>query len=1177
MKRKFAAVILFMAMTVAFGASTAYAEQPDNSPDTIVSVDFETYNDSASIDKTYNFMWDENYSQGGRVDRFGSKAYKFVPRVGADLAGGINTSKLGLLLNQAYTLSMKVETENVNVRLATVPPYGLTMISPEGDITVESRTNLFLASYNNQTKEYKATFIYTAAIDEIRLFYNGLNSNPAAIYVDDITIAAQDKIWDEDFDKEAVIAPPYTVRDWDSNTPTSEIADSKLRLTMNTDEGGYNGGFLYFRREDMSALDNRYLMPDRDYTFEMKVDTDDRVAEWYIDIGLEGDSSPYPAGLTVRPDNGTVSHWGSIITHSGYNAATSTLSFGLRYTSGAPQFKLTLKSALPSQTDVEFGIDYLGLSVLPIGNGLDIDLTNAKLEYDKGENIDLSGAVVMQKWTNYKEAELLTYTQSGSPAAGQYTVSGYDPSSVGVQTITVESMHSTQTIEVRVKDDLSNLVVTPVGGTDLDYEYGQAFDPAEFAAKLQVTAARKSDPDNYFAVEYGAQDGYTLTAPEFNEYKPYRYEVKAEFGGFESSVFVNVKNPAHNAPFVLYAEDFEGIDTGSYSLAAGGFMSIRNGSPVTYPVSNGNRAMALDTQEGELMMIAGLDKMIAGNAYTFSMKLDFNLGGKELHFDYVDTTDTWHAFGIKADGSVYRVGGHFKNMHNVRYDNVTKQLTFTILAVGGESNRQGNRILLFPQGAGKVTIDDIIIYKAQHVIDIDFNEYTNDSSGKAILSGAYGAINNDNYANQQVSITSDKKLRADFEALSNDSWPKPFLMNNTSPLIRGREYSFQFDFEISNISEWYIDVYYKDSNKYTHTVNGSSITSTAATSASITGNRVSVVFTYPMDADKLEYHVIAKINQGSAPAYMIIDNITLDITPVAHSMTVDTRNAKTVYIHQQDSFDSTGVEALLTLTDYSVQNVSSSVSYTGFDNSSVGDKTISVSHGLSGLSTEYSVKVVKKVKSVSADTQGVATSIPGGLGIKLDGLRVFVTYEDDSQYTLMPDDYTVDVSELDEQQYYTVTVSHIDPLDDTQYIDNFFIYVKTAISIELDTSAVKKAYAYGEALSLEGLIVNIKYSGHEDADLSPTQLSAGEYFVVRGGYDGYKPGAYTIVVMYGDFEQEYSVEVAQETFEADEDVKPLDKDKPNPTAAIIVGAVGVTAVGCGITAGLIIKRKRGKK
>lgn len=114
---------------------------------------------------------------------------------------------------------------------------------------------------------------------------------------------------------------------------------------------------------------------------------------------------------------------------------------------------------------------------------IEVTTQPAKTEYKEGEPLDTAGMVITGTFNNKKTVDI---------PLSDVEISGYDPATIGTQTVKVAYQGLEATFEVVVKKGISALNQAPVihGAKDVTLTVGDAFDP-----KAGVTASDAEDDD----------------------------------------------------------------------------------------------------------------------------------------------------------------------------------------------------------------------------------------------------------------------------------------------------------------------------------------------------------------------------------------------------------------------------------------------------------------------------------------------------------------------------------------------------------------------------------------------------------------------------------------------------------------------------------------------------------
>lgn len=157
--------------------------------------------------------------------------------------------------------------------------------------------------------------------------------------------------------------------------------------------------------------------------------------------------------------------------------------------------------------DILLGQNYLTLAVAPAERiGITIDSLPSKTVYDWGCELDTAGLAV---------SELLTYGEGKKIT--EYTLSGYDPETPGVQTVTVTAGEFTAQFEVTVKERVP--AALSVSAVKTVYERDHVFTKDDFTVTVSYEGGRELTADEFEieALLNGDSWEITLTADGLSE------------------------------------------------------------------------------------------------------------------------------------------------------------------------------------------------------------------------------------------------------------------------------------------------------------------------------------------------------------------------------------------------------------------------------------------------------------------------------------------------------------------------------------------------------------------------------------------------------------------------------------------------------------------------------------
>lgn len=161
------------------------------------------------------------------------------------------------------------------------------------------------------------------------------------------------------------------------------------------------------------------------------------------------------------------------------------------------------------------------------------------------------------------------------------------------------------------------------------------------------------------------------------------------------------------------------------------------------------------------------------------------------------------------------------------------------------------------------------------------------------------------------------------------------------------------------------------------------------------------------------------------------------------------------------------------------------------------------------------------IESIVADTSLVQKTYYVGDELNIENLEVVVNYTDDTNRPLNNNEFEISGFDSQTPGKQKITISY-------EGFKDYYVVsiIKKVTSISLDTANVKKTYEYGEDISFEGLVVRANFERLGEAEIQRNAFLDG-YSIDLGLYDPYKPGTYTITVIYKNQKASYQVVVNQ--------------------------------------------------
>lgn len=298
--------------------------------------------------------------------------------------------------------------------------------------------------------------------------------------------------------------------------------------------------------------------------------------------------------------------------------------------------------------------------------------------------------------------------------------------------------------------------------------------------------------------------------------------------------------------------------------------------------------------------------------------------------------------------------------------------------------------------------------------------------------------------------------------------------------------------ESLNVAGATIKVYYSDKSTKTLPVNSNWCTGFDSSKA---GPRT-VTVNYPVGGNSVSF--------------------TVNVAALA-GIKVSALPKKTEY-YVGEAEDKKGLVVTQIFTDGSTDILDSGYVTSGFETTTAGQKTITVSFG--GFSATYRITVRERtVSKITVSSAPAKTEYFMGDELDRTGLLVTATYNDGSQ-TDVTEYVTLLGFDTTAVGIRTVTVMYLSGA--TNFSDTFTITVKiaSASGIEITTPAAKTEYLAGEEFDPSGLAVSVVY---EDGRKEPVTAVDD---IVFFGFASNSLGEKTITVSYGGFSTTFNVNIS---------------------------------------------------
>ena len=262
------------------------------------------------------------------------------------------------------------------------------------------------------------------------------------------------------------------------------------------------------------------------------------------------------------------------------------------------------------------------------------------------------------------------------------------------------------------------------------------------------------------------------------------------------------------------------------------------------------------------------------------------------------------------------------------------------------------------------------------------------------------------------------------------------------------------------------------------------------------------------DNSKLGTNTITVKYEGKTATF----NVTI-VEKSLTSMNIDTEPTKTTYIQNYEELDLTGGKLKLKYSDNSENTINMTeegVEVEGFDNSKLGQKTITVIY--EGKTATFNITIVKKeVEKMAIYTEpNKTTYIKNYEKLNLQGGKIAVKYNDGSIEIIDMESEEVEVEGFDNSKLGTNTIK-VTYGGKTQTFD-VTIVEKALKELAIESYPKKRKYIEnGEELDLTGGKLKLVYSDDSESKIDMTADG-----VKVESFDNSKIGKSTVTLKYGE-------------------------------------------------------------
>ena len=707
------------------------------------------------------------------------------------------------------------------------------------------------------------------------------------------------------------------------------------------------------------------------------------------------------------------------------------------------------------------------------------------------EELDLSSMVVKAY-----------YSDKTSKTITDYTVSGYDSTKVGKQTVTVHYLDMTDTFDVTVAEGELSSIEIASNPSKTTYFTGEQLDTSGLSVKLNyANNSSKTITDgfdvsgfdnqtvgtNTLTVSYGGKTTtftVTIVSSELTSY------VNDDFESYDDSQ-ITIKSQTLTE---------QNQDLGPFKLTLGTNKQKLDSYPhFAILTDNGNKSLEIATG-GSANPERG-PKITLGDSVTLPEFANIP-ANKYLVFDfdalYQNDTSNVQLCGVTDS----YLSTAFNKLTYDQYLSVNKNANIPVgewvnihLAVNNKkdlfltiSDKSGNVLnsrkvttsgdkfekFVFYGGVGKIQLDNLKIYEDK-ISSMTLTPPTKTSYALGEELNLDGMVAKLNYSDKSVGTT----------AYTVSGYDKTKVGMQTVTVSYG-DYSANFDVTVNGISSIKVTPPTKTTYLEGQDLNTDGMVVTAVTTDN---QRITVPDGYSVrgfNKTKLGKQTITVTYQGLSTEF--------EVNVISVKSIELTKPTKLEYKYGE-SLDTSGMSVKAIYDDNQSEVIKSDYSVTGYDKTKSGTQTITVTYR--NQTATFDVTVAEPViTKFEITTPPTTTEYYVGQDLKTDGMVVTVTFEDESTKTTTA--YTLSGYDKNTVGAQTVTVSY------KGFSATFDVTVKEVEKVEISDVTVEDKTYDGKPIEYSGTATSDNYNGDyeyiwEKADgtvLDSAPINAGSYKLV---------------------------------------------------------------------------------
>ena len=517
------------------------ANESDKNNNVVYETNFEGMNVSSSstVDKNTGFIWSNDWENTKTVKRKNSTMLDMSVKNSSTYStvGGFGIGEKSNLAKcrngEAYDVSTYLEMENIQFMFVEfvggTGKWGSVKIYPNGDVKENvGGTNMSNVSYVNNILRFTFTMSFNG--DENvngYIKFTAYNASSAHVYLDDVSITRAKYMMNDGFESMPVgvfdthqegLHANFYAEGMTRSEFIRENNDTKAKMSFTLSQNTAGEAVFYINKLG-------FLNKNRVYDMSFDMETSNIEELWIYHGGTWMSPVSY---AQINVNTNAVSLYGNVIKSLTYSNNKVNMNFSTENVSGDwMQFQIIAKVKEVNKISSVI-LDNMVVEQQATISKLSLDISDVKIKYYYGEDLDLSNLVVNAIYSNESIEKI---------DVSNCKVTGYNPHQVGKQQLTITYKDVSETFEIIVSRKVESISINKEE-LKVSYNYGEEIDLSNLVVKITYVDSGESDILNHGA----ALGGYAIDLGNFDPYAPGKYTITVYYLNVNTTFEVEVKS-----------------------------------------------------------------------------------------------------------------------------------------------------------------------------------------------------------------------------------------------------------------------------------------------------------------------------------------------------------------------------------------------------------------------------------------------------------------------------------------------------------------------------------------------------------------------------------------------------------------------------------------------------------